>query len=124
MNKVVSVMIATKRFDVIEGLSYEPRIQGSTRRRDWLLLAHLQGDCSYQEEDLSALHFSVVLLIYLLLGSTRRCDCGPQKPLFELFRVVGGIELHVSSGVACLGDSLRLLEINVKRMKRLAGISF
>ena len=119
IHKMVSVMISTKRFDVIEGLSYVPRTQDSTRRWDWLLLEHLQDDGSYQEEDLSALLFSMVLWIYLLLRSTRRCDCGPKKRLFELLRVVGGIGLHASSGVACLGDSLRLLEINVKRMKLL-----
>ena len=97
INKIVSVMIATKRFDVIEGLSYVPRAQDGTRRWAWLLLEHLQRDCSCQEEDLAALLFSVVLLIYPQLRSTRRCDCVPKKRLFQLLRAVGVLELHASS---------------------------
>ena len=91
----MSVMIAAKRFDVIEGLSYVPRTQDIARLWAWLLLEHLQGDCSYQEDDLCTAFLRDSFGV-----SATEIDLQMRlwtKQLFELLREVGVIELHASS---------------------------
>jgi hypothetical protein len=93
---VVSVMIAAKRFDVIEGLSYVPRTQDIARLWAWdFLLEHLQGDCSYQEDDLCSVFLCAAFGI-----SATEIDLQMRlwtKGLFESLRDAGVIELHASS---------------------------